>query len=155
MSVLAACGDTAPPAARAAHPWLTAPPPADDGAVTLPAWLVHPLALERRAEAVAELGAEPYVQISPGSASHYAGSAVGVPAEMRPFLIRALAPPAAPATLDVVQSRHGLWVRVRAGAGEPLEAAPLVVLVDPTPQTVHVTVDTSASNSRPAGEQLE
>ncbi|MEQ8232181.1 MAG: hypothetical protein RLW61_14305 [Gammaproteobacteria bacterium] len=136
--LVAGCGDETPPP-RATHPWLTAAPPADDGAITLPAWLVHPLALARRAEAADELGDEPYVQISPGSASHYAGREIGVPAELRPFLVRAVAPPGAAAEVGVVQRRDGLWVRVR---GAPvLEAAPLVVLLDPTPQAIYLTVD--------------
>lgn len=140
MLVAAGCGDGAAPPPRATHPWVTAAPPADDGAVTLPAWLIHPLAPARRAEAVAELRDEPYVQISPGSASHYAGREVGVPAELRPFLVRALAPPGAPGEVGVIQRRDGLWVRVRAGE-QPLEPAPIVVLLDPTPLVVHLTVE--------------
>ncbi len=135
------CGGQDEAGSAPAHPWVTAAPPADEDAVVLPGWLVHPLAPERRAEAVAELADEPYVQISPGTASHYVGRDVGVPAEMRPFLIRAVAPAGALAELAVVQSRNGLWARVRAPAAGALEAAPVVVLVDPTPRDIFVTLE--------------
>lgn len=141
LLALGACGEQDQAGTAPAHPWVTAPPPADEAAVELPGWLVHPLAPARRAEAVAELADEPYVQVSPGTASHYVDREVGVPAEMRPFLIRAVAPAGAQAELAVVQSRNGLWVRVRAPATGALEAAPVVVLVDPTPRDIFVTLE--------------
>jgi len=140
LLVLVACGEQDDASQAAAHPWLTAPPPADEASVVLPGWLVHPLAPERRAEAVAELGDQPYVQVSPGTAAYYVGGDVGVPAEMRPFLIRAVAPAGALAELAIVQSRSGLWVRVREPVAGVLEAAPVVVLVDPTPRDIFVTL---------------
>ena len=141
LLALVACGEPGDAGSAPVHPWVTAAPPVDEAAVVLPAWLVHPLAPGRRAEAVAELADEPYVQISPGMASHYVGREVGVPAEMRPFLVRAVAPVGALAELAVVQSRNGLWARVRAPAAGALEAAPVVVLVDPTPRDIFVTLE--------------
>lgn len=137
---LAACGGDAGPAEVAAsHPWIHAPTAEDQGAVVLPPFLVYRVSAERRAEAVQELAQEPYVQISPGMASHFTGSQVQVPAEMRPFLIRGLT--AGKSEITVVQSLHGLWVKVTGSDLAHLEQQPLVVLVDPTPNDIFVTVE--------------
>ena len=137
---LAACGGDAGPAEVVAnHPWIHAPTAEDQGAVVLPPFLVYRVSAERRAEAVQELAQEPYVQISPGMASHFTGSQVQVPAEMRPFLIRGLT--AGKSEITVVQSLHGLWVKVTGSDLAHLEQQPLVVLVDPTPSDIFVTVE--------------
>lgn len=138
--LLTACGGDAGPAEVAAsHPWLHAPAAEDPGAVVLPPFLVYRVSAEHRAEAVQELAQEPYVQISPGMASHFTGSQVQVPAEMRPFLIRGLI--AGKSEITVVQSVHGLWVKVTGSNLAHLEQQPLVVLVDPTPNDIFVTVE--------------
>ncbi|MBX9609588.1 MAG: hypothetical protein K2Y51_25490 [Gammaproteobacteria bacterium] len=138
---LAACGgdDAGPAAVAVSHPWIHAPTAEDQGAVVLPPFLVYRVSAERRAEAVQELAQEPYVQISPGMASHFTGSEVQVPAEMRPFLIRGLT--AGKSEITVVQSLHGLWVKVTGSDLAHLEQQPLVVLVDPTPNDIFVTVE--------------
>ncbi|MCP5202174.1 MAG: hypothetical protein H6977_19420 [Gammaproteobacteria bacterium] len=136
LVVLAACSGEAPEVPPS-QPWLTAPPPPDPKAEVLPAWLVHPVAAAARAEALAELAAEPYIQISPGMASYYAGQEVRIPAAMRPFLVRAVDAPGA--AIEVVQSQAGLWLRALGGDPAKLDAAPRVVLLDPTPRAVFVT----------------
>jgi hypothetical protein len=94
---------------------------------------------EARAEAIAELEHEPYIQISPSMATHYTRAEVRVPAEMRPFLIRGL--DAGGSKIEVVQSMLGLWIKVIGGAGKAVTAQPLVVLIDPTPVHIFVTLE--------------
>ncbi|MEX2482783.1 MAG: hypothetical protein WD928_18155 [Gammaproteobacteria bacterium] len=140
LLALAGCGDAdVAPVADNAETWLHAPQATDRAAVELPAWLVYPVAEPVLDEAIAELAGEPYVQLSPHMASRYAGQEVRVPAEMRPFLVRAVAPPGA--TVTVVQSNTGLWLRARGGDTTRAHRAPRVVLVDPTPVEIFVTVE--------------
>jgi hypothetical protein len=138
FAVLTGCGGEAPDAPPA-HPWLTAAPPPDARAEVLPAWVVYPVAPAALPEAMAELAAEPYIQISPGMATHYAGQEVRIPAAMRPFLVRAMDAPGAEVAVEQLQS--GLWLRVRGGNPADLEAAPRVVLLDPTPRAIFVTAE--------------
>lgn len=140
LCALTACGDSPTPVVQAAaDAWLRAPQTNDAAAVELPAWLVYPVADAVREEAIAELEHEPYIQISPHMASRYTGQDVRVPAEMRPFLVRAVAPPGA--TLRVIQSTTGLWLRAVGGDLSAARRAPRVVLVDPTPAEIFVTVE--------------
>ena len=140
LCALTACGDSPAPAAQAAaDAWLRAPQTPDAAAVELPAWLVYPVADAVREEAIAELEREPYIQLSPHMASRYAGQDVRVPAEMRPFLVRAVAAPGA--TMRVIQSTDGLWLRAAGGDVAAARRAPRVVLVDPTPVEIFVTVE--------------
>ena len=140
LIALAGCGDGPVPTAQAtADAWLRAPQTPDAAAVELPAWLVYPVADAVREEAIAELETEPYIQISPHMASRYAGQDVRVPAEMRPFLVRAVAAP--DATMRVIQSSTGLWLRAEGGDSTAARRAPRVVLVDPTPVEIFVTVE--------------
>ncbi|MGE0486940.1 MAG: hypothetical protein AB7Q81_22510 [Gammaproteobacteria bacterium] len=136
------CGGEAPPIPPD-HPWLTAAPAPDPKAEVLPAWVVYPVADDARAEALTELAAEPYIQISPGMASHYAGQDVRIPAAMRPFLVRAVAAPGA--AVEVEQLQTGLWLRTLGGDPEQLDAAPRVVLLDPTPRAIFVTAEAARS----------
>ena len=138
FALVSAC-DGGKQVATAQHPWINPPTTVDEKAVALPAWLiyrVHPQVLQ---EAVAELETEPYLQISPSMAAHYTQSEVRVPAEMRPFLVRGLAADNAQST--VIQSMLGLWIRVVGGDPAKLTYQPLVVLVDPTPVEIYVTVE--------------
>ena len=138
FALLGAC-DSDKQVATAQHPWINPPTQVDEKAVALPAWLiyrVHPKVLD---EAVAELETEPYIQISPSMAAHYTQSEVRVPAEMRPFLVRGL--DAGNSEITVIQSMLGLWVRVTGGDPAKLSYQPLVVLVDPTPVEIYVTVE--------------
>lgn len=128
-------------AATPAHPWLNPPRVTDPKAVQLPPYLVFRVAAAARDEALAELEREPYIQISPAMAIHYAGQDLTVPMEMRPFLVRALG--AEEDAIDVVQSLQGLWLRARSAGATPREQ-PLVVLLDPTPQEIFVTVEATA-----------
>ena len=140
LCAVAACGESPAPAAQAAaDAWLRAPQTTDAAAVELPAWLVYPVADAVREEAIAELEREPYIQISPHMASRYAGQDVRVPAEMRPFLVRAVAAPGA--AMRVIQSTTGLWLRAEGGDVTAARRAPRVVLVDPTPVEIFVTLE--------------
>ncbi len=141
LALLACSEDQAPVSAAPPHPWIKAPQVADPQSVTLPAWLVYRVDAKVMAEAVAELKHEPYIQISPSMASHYVQSDVTVPMEMRPFLVRAL--DAGHSEISVVQSLQGLWTRTIGGDGSPPQAQPLVVLLDPTPVDIFVTVEAS------------
>ena len=136
--LFAGCSEPSNEATVSAHPWVKAPVAGDDRAVTLPAWLIYPVDAARLDEAVRELAAEPYIQLSPGLARHYTGTEVRVPAEMRPFLVRAVAAP--DATVTVIQSMAGLWMRA-ARTGQVATAAPRVVLLDPTPREIFITVE--------------
>ncbi len=135
---LAACDGGSGARLGPQHPWISPPRGDDDKAVTLPAWLTYRVAGSVLDEAVAMLADEPWIQMSPAMANHFAGVEVRVPAEMRPFLVRGVAPPGA--EFSVVQSMSGLWVRAAGGEGA-LQHAPLVVLVDPTPREIFVTVE--------------
>lgn len=138
--LLAGCGKaTTPQAVAASHPWIHPPTVEDKKAVILPAFLVYRVHADLLQEAVAELEHEPYIQISPSMASHYTKTDVHVSAEMRPFLIRGVT--AGASEISVVQSMQGLWVRVRGPDLEHLSYQPLVVLIDPTPIDVFVTVE--------------
>lgn len=140
LLVLVACGEAETPvAALPGHPWLNPPRVVDPQSVTLPAWLFYRVDPKVIPEAVAELEREAYVQISPSMARHYAQSDVTVPMEMRPFLVRAL--DAGHSEISVVQSMQGLWTRAIGGDGTAPHAQPLVVLVDPTPVDIFVTVE--------------
>lgn len=141
LALLAACGGdgAAPAAVAAAHPWIHAPTASDPKAIALPPFLVYRVSAAHVAEAVAELEKEPYIQISPNMASHYTGAQVQVPAEMRPFLIRGLT--AGKSDISVEQSLYGLWVRVAGSDPAHPQAQPLVVMVDPTPIDIFVTVE--------------
>lgn len=139
VALTAACGDSGKQVAAVAHPWINPPQQVDDKAVILSPWLiyrVHPKVLE---EAVTELKTEPYIQISPSMAAHYTQSDVRVPAEMRPFLVRGL--DAGNSEITVVQSMLGLWVKAVGGDATKISYQPLVVLIDPTPVEIYVTVE--------------
>lgn len=141
-ALLAGCEQASgPQSVTVNHPWLHPPTVEDKKAITLPAFLVyrvHPRALK---EALAELGNEPYIQLSPAMASHYTNTDVRVPAEMRPFLIRGLS--GGQTDITVVQSMQGLWVKAVGGDVAHPNAQPLVVLVDPTPLDIFVTLEPS------------
>lgn len=79
------------------------------------------------------------MQVSPGVAAYYTGSQVQVPAEMRSFLIRGVV--AGKSEIHVVQSLYGLWVKVIGSDLAHPVAQPLVVMVDPTPIDIFVTVE--------------
>ena len=128
-----------PQRVTAAHPWLHPPTVEDKKAITLPPFLVYRVAPGALKEALVELGKEPYIQLSPAMASHYTNTDVRVPAEMRPFLIRGLS--GGKTATAVVQSMQGLWVKaVGSDIAHPAEQ-PLVVLVDPTPLDIFVTLE--------------
>lgn len=140
--LLAACGEpetASVSTAAVAHPWVNPPRVSDPQSVTLPGWLVYRVAPAAMAEAVKELEREAYIQISPSMAKHYAQAEVSVPMEMRPFLIRAL--DTGSSEISVVQSMQGLWTRTIGGADAVPHEQPLVVLVDPTPVDIFVTVE--------------
>jgi hypothetical protein len=124
---------------RAAHAWLHPPTVEDKKAITLPPFLVYRVHQGALKEALTELAKEPYIQLSPAMASHYTNTDVRVPAEMRPFLIRGLS--GGQTDIAVVQSMQGLWVKaVGSDITHPAEQ-PLVVLVDPTPIDIFVTLE--------------
>ena len=137
--LMASCAEPDAPNISAKHPWINPPTVVDDKAVTLAAWLIYRVPEAVRAEAVSALEVEPYIQISPGMASHYTQEDVRVPPTMRPFLIRALA--AGDGEVTVIQSMTGLWVKTRGKADAQLDYGPLVVLIDPTPHDIYVTVE--------------
>jgi hypothetical protein len=142
-ALLAACGEESGGAAAvaAADPWINPPREPDPKAVILPPFLVYRVDARVLDEALAELGEQDYVQLSPSLASHFVQQDVVVPMEMRPFLIRALDLDGAEIT--VVQSLQGLWARTIGGNGSP-RRQPLVVMVDPTPVEIFVTVEAPA-----------
>jgi hypothetical protein len=146
VSLVLGCGDgeSARPATPA-HPWIKPPPRLEPGTVTLPGWLVYRVDPRVLDEALAELGQEAYIQISPSMASRYAQQAIHVPMEMRAFLVRAL--DAGGSTLEVVQSTAGLWLRTIGGDARSLRAHPVVVLLDPTPVEIYVTVEPAPDRS--------
>lgn len=121
------------------HPWIHPPTVEDPKAVHLPPFLVYRVHPDVLKEAIAELEREPYIQISPSMASHYTKSDVRVPAEMRPFLIRGLVGGATDIT--VVQSMQGLWVKAQGSDIAHPTQQPLVVLIDPTPIDIFVTLE--------------
>jgi len=138
--LLAGCGKSAvPEAITASHPWVHPPTVEDKKAVNLPPFLVYRVHPEVLKETIAELDKEPYVQISPAMASHFTKSDVHVPAEMRPFLIRGLV--GGETDITVVQSMQGLWVKATGSdVAHPVQQ-PLVVLIDPTPIDIFVTLE--------------
>ena len=144
--LLGACGESAgPQAVAASHPWIHPPTVEDNKAVNLPPFLVYRVHAEVLAESIAELENEPYVQISPAMASHFTKSDVHVPAEMRPFLIRALV--GGETDITVVQSMQGLWVKATgSNVAQPVQQ-PLVVLIDPTPIDIFVTLESLVPKS--------
>ncbi len=147
VAALAACDEQAPVAgtATATHPWINPPRVSDPKAVTLPPFLVYRVDPKVIAEAGSELAEQGYVQLSPNLASHYVQHEVVVPMEMRPFLIRALDVDGAEIT--VIQSLQGLWARTIGGVGAARQQ-PLVVMVDPTPVEIFVTIEPHAAAAR-------
>ena len=141
--LLPGCGESTPPsAAIVSHPWINPPREVDEKAVDLPPFLIYRVDPKAMSDAIAELDREAYIQISPSMAEHYTGQAVTVPMEMRPFLIRAL--DTGNSEIKVVQSLQGLWTRTIGGDGSEPVKQPLVVLVDPTPVDIFVTVEAAA-----------
>lgn len=138
LSLLGACSEPDGSAA-AQHPWYRAPHNLGEDVIRIVPWMVHPVRAEVLDEARAELAEVSYVQVSPGMASHYAGQEVRVPAEARPFLVRAL--DAGGSEIEVLQSASSLWVRAVGGEGGPIVEQPIVVLLDPTPVGIFVTVE--------------
>ena len=139
---LSGCGDgSGKPTALAGvtHPWINPPHSVDPKAVVLSPFLVYRVHPDAMKEALTELEHEPYIQISPNMAAHYTKADVRVPAEMRPFLIRGL--DTGSSEISVVQSMLGLWVKVVGGDHAHLDYQPLVVLIDPTPTEIYVTVE--------------
>ena len=121
------------------HEWLHAPTVEDKKAITLPPFLVYRVPAAVLKESIAELDKEPYIQISPAMAAHFTNTDVRVPAEMRPFLIRGLV--GGETDITVIQSMQGLWVKaVGSDVAHPTQQ-PLVVLVDPTPVDIFVTLE--------------
>lgn len=140
FALLGGCGqDHGGQTAAAAHPWIHPPTVEDKKSVNLPPFLVYRVHPELLKEAIAELEKEPYIQISPSMASHYTKADVHVPAEMRPFLIRGLT--GGQTDITVVQSMQGLWVRATGSDVAHAVQQPLVVLIDPTPIDVFVTLE--------------
>ena len=121
------------------HPWLHPPTVEDKKAITLPPFLVYRVHPDILQEAIADLDKEPYIQISPAMAAYFTKTDVRVPAEMRPFLIRGLV--GGQTDITIVQSMQGLWVKaVGSDVTRPTQQ-PLVVLVDPTPLDIFVTLE--------------
>lgn len=144
--LLGACGESGgPQAVAASHPWIHPPTVEDKKAVNLPPFLVYRVHAEVLSESIAELENEPYVQISPAMASHFTKSDVHVPAEMRPFLIRALV--GGETDITVVQSMQGLWVKATGSDVTQPVQQPLVVLIDPTPIDIFVTLESLVPKS--------
>ncbi|MBK6658374.1 MAG: hypothetical protein IPG43_09640 [Proteobacteria bacterium] len=139
-TLLVGCGaphDT--PTVTVSDAWIHPPTVEDPKAVKLPPFLVYRVHADMLKETATELAKEPYIQISPAIASRYTKSDVHVPMEMRPFLIRGLVGGATDIT--VVQSMQGLWVKaVGSDVAHPVRQ-PLVVLVDPTPIDIFVTLE--------------
>lgn len=139
LLLLSACSqEHAAESAAANHPWIHPPTVEDKNAVNLPPFLVYRVHPDALKETLAELEKEPYMQISPSMASHYTKSDVHVPAEMRPFLIRGLV--GGQTDITVVQSMQGLWVKATGSDVAHPAQQPLVVLVDPTPIDIFVTL---------------
>ena len=139
-ALLAGCEQGSGPSRKTAtHPWLHPPTVEDKKALTLPAFLVYRVHAGALEEALAELETEPYIQLSPAMASHYTNTDVRVPAEMRPFLIRGIT--GGQTDISVVQSMQGLWVKATGSDIAHPSAQPVVVLVDPTPMDIFVTLD--------------
>ena len=141
---LTACGGGDHPGVSRAvsgvnHPWIKAPTAVDPKAVTLAPFLVYRVHAELLKEAINELKTEPYIQISPSMAAYYTKADVRVPAEMRPFLIRGL--DTGSSEISVIQSMAGLWVKTVGGDLSHLDYQPLVVLIDPTPIDIYLTVE--------------
>lgn len=136
--LLGACSVSDNDGAALGHAWLKEPVGFEEKTVILPPFLVYRVAEPALAETVELLASEPYIQISPSMAVHYTGQEVRVPAEMRPFLIRGLA---AGGELEVVQAAAGLWVRITGAEPASIKQQPLVVLIDPTPGDIFVTVE--------------
>lgn len=136
---ISGCGENEVERAVVEHPWINPPREQDKDAVTLPDYVVHRVHADVLAEAIAELEIESYIQLSPGLASHYVQSDLRVPQEFRPFLVRAL--DGGSAEITVIQSLQGLWMKSVADPGVAPVMAPLVVLLDPTPEEIFVTVE--------------
>ncbi len=138
--LLGACGESGgPQAVVASHPWIHPPTVEDKKAINLPPFLVYRVHAELLKETIAELDKEPYIQISPAMAAHFTKTDVHVPAEMRPFLIRGLI--GGQTDITVVQSMQGLWVKaIGSDIAHPVQQ-PLVVLIDPTPIDIFVTLE--------------
>ncbi|MCZ6894597.1 MAG: hypothetical protein O7H40_11205 [Gammaproteobacteria bacterium] len=137
--VLSACTPGPQEAVVSDHPWYRAPHQFGEDSIALAPWQVYPVEAVVVDEAIAELEEVSYVQISPAIASHYAQREMRLPPVARPFLVRAL--DAGNSEFTVMQSASALWVRASAGDGSSLRRQPLVVLLDPTPVGIFVTVD--------------
>lgn len=137
---LAGCDKASGPQTMvASHPWIHPPTVEDKKAITLPPFLVYRVQPDTLKEAIAALDKEPYIQLSPAMAAYFTKTDLRVPAEMRPFLIRGLV--GGQTDITVVQSMQGLWVKAVGGDVAHPTQQPLVVLVDPTPIDIFVTLE--------------
>ena len=142
-ALLAGCDSASVNEQEYSHPWLKPRPVTEEKSLALPPFLIYRVTDAVRAETIELLQTEPYIQISPSMASHYTGQEVRVPAEMRPFLIRGVD---AGGELAIIQSASGLWVRAAASGTSTITHQPLVVLLDPTPIDIYISVDSAATN---------
>jgi hypothetical protein len=139
--LVSACSPEPPASAASAHPWYRPPHMFGEDSIVLAPWLVYPVEPAVLDEAIAEVEDVSYVQISPSMASHYAQREVRLTPVARPFLVRAL--DAGNSEFTVRQSASALWVHASAGDGGPIRRQPLVVMLDPTPVGIFVTVDST------------
>ncbi len=120
------------------HRWFRAPHNFGEDSVLLAPWLVYPVHPDAREEAIADLEDVSYIQLSPKAASHYAQSDIRPTPQLRPFLVRALGGDNSEFSLR--QSASALWVDATPGDGDAITPQPVVVLLDPTPVGIFVTV---------------
>ena len=120
------------------HAWHRPPHNFGEAAVMLAPWLVYPVHPTVREEAIEVLEDVSYIQLSPSMASHYSQSDIRPTPQLRPFLVRAL--DGGNSEFSVRQSALALWVDASAGDGDTITPQPVVVLLDPTPVGIFVTV---------------
>ena len=138
LGPLIGCAPQSEQAPAERHAWYRPPHNFGDDAVVLAPWLVYPVHPTVREEAMAELEDVSYIQLSPVAASHYAQSDIRPAPQLRPFLVRAL--DGGNSEFSVRQSASALWVDATAGDGDTITPQPVVVLLDPTPVGIFVTV---------------
>ena len=131
------CAERVPEAVR--DGWHHAPDAAPGEYLELPPFVIFPVREGAVAEAEKELDAYEFIQISPAMADHFSGQEIGIPTTLRPFLFRGLSDERA--HFKVRQSPTSLWIVGSGDQSGNIQRRPVVVLIDPQPQELFVTVE--------------
>lgn len=138
MTYLLGCGIESGQKIAESHEWYRPPQNAQNDMAIVAGELVFPVHSAALEEAILDLEPVASIQLSPRSVAYYVQRDIPIKLGLRPFLVRAFGRNGSRFT--VRQSPSALWIDASGGDGQ-VKSQPLVILVDPTPINVFVTMD--------------